>query len=78
MFPSVGANDSGMYGKMYYIRCEDDPKYYITVRMGFDPHKRVMKPEISNPVYGDPPIGMSIIDKKTLAIVRSGKLKGLH
>lgn len=78
MFPSNAKNDGGMYGKMYFMRCEDDARYYITVRMGFDPLRRVMKPEVSNPVYGDPPVGISAIDKKTLAFVRSGKLKGLH
>lgn len=68
----------GLLGNSYYEICDDNSDYYIVIRIGFDPMTRKMRPMISNPVYGDPPPGMDQIDKRTLNLLRAGKLKGIH
>jgi len=68
----------GLLGNSYYEICDDNSDYYIVIRVGFDPMTRKMRPMISNPVYGDPPPGMDRIEKNTLRLLRTGKLKGIH
>ena len=42
-------------GKIYYHRCEDNPKYFRTIRIWHNPFTNANQPQVSNPVYGDPP-----------------------
>ena len=42
-------------GKIYFNRCEDNPKYFRTIRIQHNPFTNSNQPQISNPVYGEPP-----------------------
>ena len=44
-----------MVGNIYYHICEDNRKYYRTIRIARDPYREYISPQISNPVYGNPP-----------------------
>mgnify|MGYP000125114909 CR=1 FL=1 len=50
-----------MVGNIYYHICEDNRKYYRTIRIARDPYKNTLVPQISNPVYGNPPEGIAPI-----------------
>ena len=42
-------------GKIYYHRCKDDSRYFRTIRVVHNPFTNANQPQVSNPVYGDPP-----------------------
>ena len=49
---------NGMIGKVFYHKCEDDSRYYRTIRFHFNPFSNSICKQISNPVYGEPPVGI--------------------
>jgi hypothetical protein len=49
---------NGMVGKIFYHKCEDDPRYYRTIRMHLNPFSNSIQKQVSNIVYGEPPEGM--------------------
>ena len=49
---------NGMIGKVYYHKCEDDNRYYRTIRLHFNPFSNSIQKQVSNALYGDPPVGM--------------------
>ena len=53
-------------GKIYFHRCEDDDRYFRTIRVKHNPFINANVPEISNPVYGEPPDGIPEISKLML------------
>ena len=42
-------------GKIYYQICPDDDRYFRTIRIHHNPFIGANTPQISNPVYGNPP-----------------------
>jgi hypothetical protein len=50
---------NNMIGKIFYHRCEDNPKYYRTIRLHFNPFSNSIQKQVSNAVYGEPPEGLS-------------------
>ena len=58
---------SGLIGKIFYNRCGDNTKYYRTVRIAHNPFTNSLVPQISNPVYGEPPVGMDAISPQLLS-----------
>ena len=42
-------------GRIYYHRCEDDPRWYRTTRLVRNPFNGNLNPQVSNAVYGEPP-----------------------
>jgi hypothetical protein len=49
---------NGMIGKVFYHKCEDDTRYYRTIRLHFNPFSNSLQKQVSNPVYGEPPDGI--------------------
>lgn len=49
---------NGMIGKVFYHICKDDPNYYRTIRLHFNPFANKIQKMVSNPVYGTPPDGI--------------------
>ena len=45
----------GEIGKIYYHRCPDNNKYFRSIRLHFNPWVNAITPQISNPIYGEPP-----------------------
>ena len=41
-------------GKIYFVRCGDNPNYYKTVRIVRNLMTGNLQTQMSNPVYGDP------------------------
>ena len=54
-------------GRIYYHRCEDNPKYFRTIRIWHNPFTNANQPQISNPVYGEPPDNLDPIPKLMLS-----------
>tara|TARA_B100000073_G_scaffold14427_1_gene11799 strand:- start:122 stop:349 length:228 start_codon:yes stop_codon:yes gene_type:complete len=48
-------------GKIYYSKCPDNPDYFRSVRLQFNPYTQSYRPQISNPVNGVPPEGLEEI-----------------
>ena len=46
-------------GKIYFHRCEDNPKYFRSIRIAHNPFTNALQPQVSNPVYGEPPEGLT-------------------
>jgi len=53
--------NGNLIGKVYYHICDDNKNYYRTIRIARNPFRNVLIPQISNPVYGIPPIGLDPI-----------------
>ncbi len=51
----------GEIGKIYYHRCPNNNKYFRSIRLAFNPWINAITPQISNPVYGEPPEGLEEI-----------------
>ncbi len=58
---------NGMIGKVFYHRCDDDKNYYRTIRLHFNPFANTIQKQISNPVYGEPPIGLEPLPPRLLS-----------
>ena len=52
---------NGEIGKIYYHRCPDNNKYFRSIRLAFNPWVNAITPQISNPIYGEPPEGLEEI-----------------
>jgi len=63
---------NGMIGKVYYHKCEDDNRYYRTIRLHFNPFSNSIQKQISNPVYGEIPPGIEALPPTLL-----GRLNGM-
>lgn len=63
---------NGMIGKVFYHRCDDDKKYYRTIRLHFNPFSNSIQKQISNPVMGEPPDGLEPLPPGLL-----GRLTGM-
>ena len=48
-------------GKIYFVKCPDDSRYYRTVRIHRNPFTGNNQTQLSNPVMGIPPDGMQEI-----------------
>ena len=48
-------------GKIYFVMCPDDSRYYRTVRIHRNPLTGNNQTQLSNPVMGVPPDGMKEI-----------------
>lgn len=46
---------NGLIGKIFYNICADNKRYYRTIRIHHNPFTNSLQPQISNPVYGEPP-----------------------
>lgn len=64
---------NGMIGKVFYHKCEDDSRYYRTIRLHFNPFSNSIVKQISNPVYGIPPEGIPALPPGLL-----GRLTGMR
>ena len=53
-------------GKIYYHRCPDDNNYFRSIRLHFNPWVNAITPQISNPIYGEPPEGLEEISERRL------------
>ena len=53
-------------GKIFYHRCEDDPRYFKTIRLHLNPFVNGLVPQISNPVMGEPPPNLESINPSLL------------
>lgn len=49
-------------GQTFYHTCPDNPKYYKTIFIRFNPFTNAMQPMMSNAIYGTPPDGMDEIN----------------
>ena len=49
------------HGKVYYSKCPDNPEYFRSIRLSFNPYTQGYTPQISNPVCGVPPEGLEEI-----------------
>ena len=45
-------------GKLYFVRCGDNPNYFKTVRVVRNLMTGNLQTQMSNPVYGEPPDGV--------------------
>ena len=57
---------NGMIGKVYYHKCEDDTRYYRTIRLHFNPFSNSIQKQVSNPVYGEVPPGMEAMPPRLM------------
>jgi len=48
-------------GKVYYSKCPDNPEYFRSIRLSFNPFTQSYRPQISNPMCGVPPDGLEEI-----------------
>ena len=46
---------NGLIGKMFYHKCPYNDKYFRSIRISHNPFTNTLQPQISNPVYGEPP-----------------------
>ena len=46
---------SGLIGKVFSHKCPDNDKYYRSIRVTHNPFTNSLHPQISNPIYGEPP-----------------------
>ena len=46
---------SGLIGKMLYHKSPDNDKYFRSIRVAHNPFTNSLQPQISNPIYGEPP-----------------------
>ena len=46
---------SGLIGKMFYHKCPYNDKYFSSIRVTHNPFTNSLQPQISNPIYGEPP-----------------------
>jgi len=53
-------------GKIYYHICEDDPRYFRSIRVAHNTWTNGVKPQISNPIMGVPPEEMEEIPELML------------
>lgn len=58
---------NGMIGKVYYHKCEDDTRYYRTIRLHFNPFSNSIQKQVSNPVYGEVPPGMEAMPPRLMS-----------
>ena len=63
---------NGMIGKVFYHKCQDDKRYYRTIRLHFNPFSNSIQKQVSNPVYGEPPIGIPPLPQSLF-----GRLNGM-
>ncbi len=67
-------------GQTFYNICEDDPRYYRTIYIRFNPFTNAMQPMISNPVWGGKEdaenAGLQPIDKRMLASMMRLQMRG--
>ena len=52
---------NGEIGKIYYHKCPDNNKYFRSIRLHWNPWVNAITPQISNPLYGEPPEGLEEI-----------------
>ena len=52
---------NGEIGKIYYYRCPDNNNYFRSIRLHFNPWVNAITPQVSNPIYGEPPEGLEEI-----------------
>ena len=62
---------NGLIGKVFYHKCEDDDRYYRTIRLHFNPFSNSIQKQVSNPVYGEPPNGMDALPPSLLGRLNS-------
>ncbi len=46
---------NSLVGKIFYQRCPDDERYYRSIRVAFNPFTGGVVPQISNPIFAEPP-----------------------
>jgi hypothetical protein len=52
----LGHIQSGsLVGSIFYQKCPDDPRYYRSIRIANNPFNGGIKPQISNPIFAEPP-----------------------
>ena len=59
-------NWSKFVGKIYYVICPDDNRYFRSIRIAHNTWTNGIKPQISNPIMGIPPEEMEPIPELML------------
>tara|TARA_B100000287_G_C20391639_1_gene685918 strand:- start:74 stop:319 length:246 start_codon:yes stop_codon:yes gene_type:complete len=62
-------------GKIYFHRCEDNPRYFRSIRIGYNPFLKCITPQISNPIYGEPPEGLEEMPMMKLQRLLSNQMR---
>ena len=65
----------GEIGKIYYHRCPDNNKYFRSIRLHFNPWVNAITPQISNPIYGEPPEGLEEMPMMKLQRLLSNQMR---
>ena len=60
-------NLQSQIGQVYYSKCPDDSRYYKTILIKHNPFTNALQPLMSNPIFGEPPDGMSEISPLMLS-----------
>ena len=55
MIQDIQNMNSGLLGKLYYVRCKDDERYFKSIRFNYNGVSNSITKQVSNPVYGEPP-----------------------
>ena len=64
-------------GKIYYHRCPDNNKYFRSIRLSFNPWVNAITPQISNPIYGEPPEGLEEISTLRLQTLMKHQMSSM-
>ena len=73
------AKSNSQIGKIYFNRCEDNPRYFRTIRIWNNPWTGANQPQISNPVYGEPPDDLEQIPPLMLSrLMRLQSMSAFH
>ena len=65
-------------GKIYYHLCPDDKRFFRTIRIHHNPFTNSTQPQVSNPVYGNPPPELEEIPPLMLQRLMTMKLSSAY
>ena len=68
---------NGEIGKIYYYRCPDNNNYFRSIRLHFNPWVNAITPQISNPIYGEPPEGLEEISTLRLQTLMKHQMSSM-
>ena len=68
---------NGEIGKIYYHRCPDNNKYFRSIRLHFNPWVNAITPQLSNPIYGEPPEGLEEISTLRLQTLMKHQMSSM-
>jgi len=66
---NTDARTNKLVGKTFYRLCDDDPNYFSTIYIHYNPFTNSLRPMTTTPIYGTPPPGMEPIPPTALRML---------